>query len=64
MKIGIYCYLIADILAKHFQKCLLSGPYNFCQKLTIPLVVMATERLYLLKYIVFKKSIPQKLLGQ
>ena len=26
MKIAIYCYLIADISAKKFQKCLLSGP--------------------------------------
>ena len=25
-KIGIYCYLIADILRNFFQKCLLSGP--------------------------------------
>ena len=26
MKIGIYCYLIADILTKLLQKCPLSGP--------------------------------------
>ena len=26
MKIGIYCYLIADILTKVLQKCSLSGP--------------------------------------
>ena len=26
MKIGIYCYLIADIMTEAFQKCLLSGP--------------------------------------
>ena len=26
MKIDIYCYLVADILQKFFQKCLLSSP--------------------------------------
>ena len=26
MKIGIYCYFIANILRKVFKKCLLSGP--------------------------------------
>ena len=26
MKIGINCYLVADILAKVFQKCLISSP--------------------------------------
>ena len=54
MKIGIYCYPIAGILAKHFQKCLLNGAppnKNFSPNPIILLVVMATERLNLLKMV-------------
>ena len=55
MKIGIYCYLIADILAKGFQKCLLSCPlpniYIFFPNRSFSLVLMATESLNLLKYL-------------
>ena len=51
MKIGIYCYLIADILTKLFQKCSLSGP----------LPNMATQMQNLQKNI--KISTAQKLCG-
>ena len=53
IKIGIYCYLIADILIKVFQKCLLNGPqtYNFLSK---HLVCLQKN---------IQKSIRQKLLG-
>ena len=50
----LYCYLIADILTKVLQKCLLSGPlpsisYYFSLNLSICLAVMATKRLNLPK---------------
>ena len=60
VKIEIYWYLIADILTKVLQKCLLSGPaYHFSPNLSIWLVATATERFNLRKNI--NKSTPQKL---
>ena len=49
VKIGIYCYFIADILTKVFQKCLLNGPLPnyFGSDVSIKLVVIATKRLNL-----------------
>ena len=38
VEIGIYCYLIVEILTKDFQKCWLSGPLPhiyFLQNLSI-----------------------------
>ena len=63
MKVGIYCYLIADILCvcggggEGDQKFLMSGPLpniNCCPNPTIPLVVMAIEILNFLN--IFKTN--------
>ena len=61
VKIEIYCYLIADIVTKVLQKCLLSGspPAYFNPNLAIWLVAMGSERLNCKRNI--KKSTPQKL---
>ena len=63
MKIGIYCYFIADILTKKFYKCLLSGPLPniilFVQ-ISIWLVVVANKRLNLRKKI-FKNQLGMKI---
>ena len=40
MKIGIYFYLVADILAKAFQKCLLSSPLPNVSFLSKPLILI------------------------
>ena len=55
MKIGFYCYFIADIVTKGFYKCLLSGclpniyflfkPLNLIRCHDNRLVVMATKSL-------------------
>ena len=37
MKIGMFCYLVADILAKYFQKFLLSSPLLKINCLSKPL---------------------------
>ena len=37
VKIEIYCFLIADILTKVLQKCLLSGPHRNMYFLSKPL---------------------------
>ena len=58
MKIGIYCYLIEDILTKVVQKCSLSGPlptFYSCPNISFLSVVMATEILNL-KTIIKKLS--------
>ena len=47
MKLGIYCYLIADILTKVLQKCSLCGFLQnipFCCNFLIWLVTMATKK--------------------
>ena len=52
MKIGIYCYLIADILTKLLQKCSLIGPLpniSFLSNLLIDLLTWPTEMQNLLK---------------
>ena len=54
MKIGIHCYLTADILTKVLQKCVFSGPIQnipFCCYHLISLVTMATKRQTLQKKI-------------
>ena len=42
MKIGMYCYLIADILAKVLQKCSLGGPLQ-----NIPFCVVTSQFVWL-----------------
>ena len=56
MKIGIYCYFIADILTELLQQCSLI--YHFSPNLAIWLVDIASERLKLWKII--KKGKPLK----
>ena len=60
-KIGIYCYVIADILTNIYKNVpwvVLYQAYHFCLDLLIWFVAMATKRLNLWKNI--KKSSPQK----
>ena len=61
MKIGIYCYFIADILTKVFQKCLLSGPLPNIYFLSKTLNFIGNQTAKFVKNI--KKSTPQRLYG-
>ena len=59
MKIGIYCYFIADILTKKYFRAVcwvvLYHIYSFCPNLSIWLAVMATKMLNLQK--IFKNHL-------
>ena len=59
MKIGIYCFLIADILKKFYRNIPWVILYHFCFNLLIWLVTMATK-IYEKN---IQKSTPQKLYG-
>ena len=62
--IEIYCYLIADILTKVLQKCLLSGPLPNIYFLSKPLNLIGchgNQKAQFAKNI--QKSTPQKLHG-
>ena len=66
LKIGIYCYLIADtcILTKVFQKCLLNVPLPNIHFLFKPLNLIGchgNQKAKFMKYI--KKATSQKLYG-
>ena len=63
VKVGLYCYLIADFLIKILQRCSMSSPLPniFCPNRWILLVAMATERINSQK--IKKKSSPQKSKG-
>ena len=64
MKIGIYCYFIADILTKDFMKCLMSGSLPNIYFLSKPLNLIGchgNQKAEFAKNI--QKSTPQKLYG-
>ena len=64
VKTEIYCYLIADILTKVLQKCLLNGPPPSISFQTKPLNLNGCHGNRNVKFAgkkIFKKSTPQKL---
>ena len=64
VRIGIYCYLIAEILTTVFQKCLLSGPLPDIYFFTKPLNLIEYQGNQKAKFPKnIKKSTPQKPYG-
>ena len=65
MQIGIYCYFIADILAKVFEKCLLSGPLPNVYVLSKPLNLIGCHGNQKAKFATnIQKSTPEMLYGR
>ena len=61
MKICIYCYLVADILANVFQKCLLSSPLPNIQFLSKTLTLIGSHGNRKAKFV--KKKLKKKIIS-